>query len=974
MLKNFLFALVILSGLLPGGSFSRSENIKAQAADPILVGAGDIANCGPNSTRDSATANLLDNIPGTVFTLGDNAYPDGTLAQFTSCYGPTWGRHKARTRPTAGNHDYHVTGAGGYYTYFGKRASPLDTNCTSNCRGYYSYNLGAWHIIALNSEIDHSLGSPQERWLRADLAANRSVCTLAYWHKPLFSSGQHGNIRGVKPFWDALYAYGADVVLSGHDHLYERFAPQTPAGQASPDRGIREFVVGTGGSILYRFSQIRANSEVRNNRTWGVLKLTLHPTSYSWEFVPIAGQTFTDAGSADCVNLPPDLIFANGFESGNFSAWSSSVTDNGDLSVSAAAALVGNNGLLAVLNDNNSIYLSDDNPNAERRYRARFYFDPNSITMADGDTHTIFNGYMDISTLVFRVEFRRFSSNYQLRAGLVNDGTVWTNTAWLNISDAPHSIEADWRAATSAGANDGFLKLWIDGTQPAGQSGVDNDTRQIDHVRLGAVEGIDTDTRGTYYFDAFVSRRRSYIGPSAALQTTTKTAIKNARVANVRIVYTPYDGDFANPERGFMKQSSIFPDQPFDPNKVRALKPSDSLVWIYFRLDKYRGRPLDEIGLNTIESAFTTARIRGLKLVIRFAYNGGVGSTIDPNLAKPDVGINRVRQHINQLRPILAANADVIAVVQAGFVGHWGEWHSTKFLHDLEDRRAIVDALLSALPADRMIQLRYPRYKELFFQGPLTSQEAFTGTDRSRVGHHNDCFLRDQDDGGTYKSTTSQLPKQHSTFCDGRDEISCWKGFIIQESQFTPVGGETCQYNPPRTDCPNTLLAMERFHWSFINNGYRAQVLNSWISGGCMSTIRRSLGYRLTLKEALIPQTIQAGSALNLNVLLSNDGFASMYNPRPLFVVLLGPGGRYEIPVTNVDPRRWSPGQEYSVDISVNIPANIIPGTYRLGLWLPDAYSSLRNNPKYSVRFANTGVWVATTGINVLTADLEVAK
>ncbi len=260
---------MFLSGLVLGSSAPLPEPTLAQTAAPVLVGAGDIANC--NRTQDESTAQLLDGIAGTVVTLGDNAYPDGTLAQFNDCYAPTWGRHKDRTRPAPGNHDYHTTGAAGYYTYFGPAASPLDTNCTSNCKGYYSYDLGAWHIIALNSEIAHDANSAQVEWLRADLAAHQSVCTLAYWHKPRFSSGRHGNNASVQPFWQALYDYGADVVLNGHDHTYERFALQNPSGGADPTRGIREFVVGTGGAGLYSFPTIQANSEVRNNTTWGVL-------------------------------------------------------------------------------------------------------------------------------------------------------------------------------------------------------------------------------------------------------------------------------------------------------------------------------------------------------------------------------------------------------------------------------------------------------------------------------------------------------------------------------------------------------------------------------------------------------------------------------------------------------------------------------------------------------------------------------
>jgi hypothetical protein len=211
--------------------------------------------------------------------------------------------------------------------------------------------------------------------------------------------------------------------------------------------------------------------------------------------------------------LSSGLIFADGFESGDLFAWTSSTIDLGDLSVSGAAALVGSNGLRALIDDNTAIYVTDDTPTAEPRYRARFYFDPNSIPMASGDTHYIFYGYSGTSTGVLRVQFRFRNGNYQLRAALRNDGSTWTNTSWLTISDAPGAIELDWQAATAAGVNNGGLTLWIGGVQQANLTGVDNDTRRIDRVRLGAVTGIGTGTRGTYYFDAFESRRQTYIGP-----------------------------------------------------------------------------------------------------------------------------------------------------------------------------------------------------------------------------------------------------------------------------------------------------------------------------------------------------------------------------------------------------------------------------------------------------------------------------
>ena len=271
--------------------------------DPIFVGAGDIADC--TLPDDVNTANLLDGIGGTVFVLGDNAYESGSLAEYNNCYEPTWGRHKARTKPVPGNHEYATAGAAGYYTYFGAAGSPLDTNCTSNCKGYYSYDLDTWHIIALNSEIDHADTSAQLTWLKADLAAHSNTCTLAYWHKPLFTSGAHSSDverPSFKSFWDVLYKNGTDVVLNGHDHDYERFALQNPTGQADAAHGIREFVVGTGGKTLRAFGAILPNSEVRNSDNFGVLKMTLHAGSYSWAFVPVAGQAFTDSGTANCIS------------------------------------------------------------------------------------------------------------------------------------------------------------------------------------------------------------------------------------------------------------------------------------------------------------------------------------------------------------------------------------------------------------------------------------------------------------------------------------------------------------------------------------------------------------------------------------------------------------------------------------------------------------------------------------------------
>jgi acid phosphatase type 7 len=271
-----------------------------QVDDPVvLVGAGDIASC--VLPGDEATARLLADIPGTIFTTGDNVYPDGSAEYFNKCYDPSWGQFKARTRPSPGNHDLVKFNADAYHEYFGMKAGPVD-------RGYYSYNLGAWHIISLNSNVDIYPGYSQDKWLRADLEKNRKACTLVYWHHPLFASGPYTDRpRDIQHVWDVLYEYGVDVVVNGHIHMYERFAPQNPSGKVDRMHGIREFIVGTGGATLRldrHMFPIQPNSEVRNNTTWGVIKFTLYSTSYDWEFIPVEGGTFHDTGHAECVSLP----------------------------------------------------------------------------------------------------------------------------------------------------------------------------------------------------------------------------------------------------------------------------------------------------------------------------------------------------------------------------------------------------------------------------------------------------------------------------------------------------------------------------------------------------------------------------------------------------------------------------------------------------------------------------------------------
>jgi hypothetical protein len=265
----------------------------------VLAGAGDISDC--DNEGDNVTAGLIDDVVAAnpsaiVFTTGDNVYSDGAPEEFAQCYDPTWGRHRERTRPSPGNHDYNTEDATGYFSYFGEAAGEPGL-------GYYSYEAGEWQVISLNSncgEVGCSAGSPQEVWLREQLEASDAACTLAYWHHPLFSSGSHGGTDSVRDLFAALYEGDAEVVMTGHDHNYERFAPQDPLGTHDPVRGIRQFVVGTGGTGNRGVDSPAPNSESRYNDTFGILELSLYPDGYEWEYLPEAGSTFKDVGIGTC--------------------------------------------------------------------------------------------------------------------------------------------------------------------------------------------------------------------------------------------------------------------------------------------------------------------------------------------------------------------------------------------------------------------------------------------------------------------------------------------------------------------------------------------------------------------------------------------------------------------------------------------------------------------------------------------------
>jgi len=407
--------------------------------------------------------------------------------------------------------------------------------------------------------------------------------------------------------------------------------------------------------------------------------------------------------------------------------------------------------------------------------------------------------------------------------------------------------------------------------------------------------------------------------------------------ATVRFPHT--DQVVPNPERGLFVDVDLIKGRDF--SYVRAQ--GYTLGFAGVRLDDYRGDVLPIAFLDALTQGFAAVRAAGIKVILRFVYNDVLGGE--------DASRSQILVHLAQLRPILEANADVIAVMDAGFIGAWGEWHSsTNRLDNAAARYEILAAILDALPASRSATVRSPIYKRQAFGGPLDAARAFDGSAAARVGHHNSCFLASDTDQGTYA-----------------DPVESWKDFVAAEGRFTPVGGETCALDPPRTNCETAIAELARLHWSFLNAQYHRDVLATWQSQGCYQRIARDLGYRIELDSVSYDERVAPGGVLHVTIHLANTGYAAMYNARPVYITL--DDWSAQIPV---DPRRWEPGKPVTISARLRVPADAKPGRHRLGLWLPDADVRLRAPEvvgAYSVRLPNAG-WAAP--INVLTEDLVI--
>lgn len=416
------------------------------------------------------------------------------------------------------------------------------------------------------------------------------------------------------------------------------------------------------------------------------------------------------------------------------------------------------------------------------------------------------------------------------------------------------------------------------------------------------------------------------------------------------VTYQPASGPLINPERGFRFPAEITPNTNFA-TFYEAL--GVTLVHAYVRLDDYRTADLTQEFLDELDAGFANLPGSGVKVILRFAYNFGPYPDSEPDASK-----TQVLRHIAQVQPLWQKYGHSIAWLEAGFIGAWGEWHtSTNGLDNPDDKQTILFALLDALPPSRMVQVRYPSDIITFFPTPLTAAQAFMESDQARVAFHNDCFLASATDMGTYEKS-------------GELTVARDQAYLAEMSRFTPTGGETCAVNPPRTDCPTALHEMALLHFTELNHSFHKRVIDGWQRQGCYAEIQERLGYRLVLTTATFNQQVRPGGVISLTVNLENRGFAAPINPRPLYLVLAPAGEgvsdgeplRVQLPV---DVRRWEPGP-VTFAVKVHVPSNLDAGAYDLALWLPDAAKELADNARYAIRFANQDLWQAESGDNIL--------
>ena len=427
-----------------------------------------------------------------------------------------------------------------------------------------------------------------------------------------------------------------------------------------------------------------------------------------------------------------------------------------------------------------------------------------------------------------------------------------------------------------------------------------------------------------------------------------KPADEPGKEHRITVEYKSINDLFPNPERGFYKYSDN--NSSISEYTLRAYRDNNiTLLFRYFYLKDFRNAPLSDKVLDDFDRDMETIRKCGMKCIVRFAYTSAIN--------EPDAPLETILMHLDQLKPRLEKNVDVIALMQAGFIGSWGEWYyTTNNLNTTGARYQVLNKILQTLPPNRMVQVRTPAYKQEFLQriAPLTQDEAYTAQNVARIGHHNDCFLASATDYGTYINVEED------------------KAYLNKDCLYVPIGGETCP--PDGVSAADGLKAyneMRYLRFSYLNEDYYRGVNNGWVSGGYMDDIIREMGYRLELVSGEYPEEVACGSTFSARILLKNTGFASLFNERGAELILKNAQNAYRVKL-DVDPRSWKPAVASTLDLEVGVLVDMVPGEYILYLNLPDVASSLYDNPDYSIRLANENVWESQSGYNNLLVTIRV--
>ena len=478
------------------------------------------------------------------------------------------------------------------------------------------------------------------------------------------------------------------------------------------------------------------------------------------------------------------------------------------------------------------------------------------------------------------------------------------------------------------------------------------------------------------------------------------------------VTYQTSSEDFPNPERGFYRPLEPGYASDFVPltadglisNRTTSYQPyaanyeiTNTLIFRYYVLDSFKKDSISEAYLENVRNDLTTIREAGVKIIIRFAYTIAPEPSQDceDKTACPPYGDAEkkwVLAHIKQLQPIFADYYDVIAVVQMGFIGIWGEQYYTDFFGDTsangdqngklssknwQDRIDVLNALLEAVPDARMIQVRYPQIKQKAVYGvnapvtsaPVSATQAHNGSPIARIGFHNDCFLSSPDDFGTYFDYSNSEPATETL-----------KPYFAADSRYTVVGGETCSNSYDKNNCPGAVAAMEALHYSYLNSEYDNEVNNDWKTGGCIESIKKRLGYRLVMQQGTYATQVKTGGTFDFSLNVTNVGFAAPYNSRLVALVLrdTASGATHAIPLTGegADIRFWLPGEMAALSQQLTLPSSVPAGTYELLLHLPDTSNNniIANRPEYAIRLANKDTWEAAMGYNKLNHTLTVTS